>query len=70
LPACSDKAQTASEVKKVDAKAWEGAQAVYTAQGWKAGDKSSWETQLKTRAQQGQNEYNRAPAAADAKSAP
>lgn len=75
LAACGEKPQTAAEskAKKADAQAWEGAQAAYTASGWKAGDKSSWETQLKTRAQQGQNEYNRSPAttagAADAKPA-
>jgi len=27
--------------------------------GWKAGDKTSWEQHLKTRAQQGQNEYTK-----------
>jgi hypothetical protein len=59
---CGEKAQTAgqSSVKKSDAKAWQGApNDPYTASGWKAGDKDSWEAQLKTRAQQGQNEYNR-----------
>ncbi len=73
LSACGEKPQTLAEskAKKADAQAWEGAQAAYTAPGWKAGDKASWETQLKTRAQQGQNEYNRSPATAagDAKPA-
>ena len=72
LAACGDKPQTAADAKpkKADAQAWEGAQAAYTAPGWKAGDKTSWETQLKTRAQQGQNEYNRSPAtSAEAKPA-
>jgi starvation-inducible outer membrane lipoprotein len=31
----------------------------YAQQGWKAGDKASWEQQLKTRAQN-QNDYSRA----------
>ncbi|MDH4061258.1 MAG: hypothetical protein OEU94_10645 [Aquincola sp.] len=71
LAGCGDKAQTAgqSSVKKSDAKAWQGApNDPYVADGWKAGDKDSWEAQMKTRAQQGQNEYNRSAAvAADAK---
>ncbi len=63
---CGEKAQTAGEGagKKSDTKAYEGAQVgTYTAGGWKAGDKDSWETQLKTRTQQGQNEYSRSAAA-------
>jgi len=71
LAGCGEKAQTSgqSSVKKSDAKAWEGApNDPYAVGGWKAGDKDSWETQMKTRAQQGQNEYNRSAAApADAK---
>ena len=31
----------------------------YAQSGWKAGDRSSWEQQLKARAQYGQNEYTR-----------
>ena len=67
LAACGEKAQTAGDAhaKKADAKAWEGAQnGAYTAGGWKAGDKDSWEAQMKARAQRGQNEYSRAAAAA------
>ena len=37
----------------------EGGGTTFTAQGWKPGDKASWEAQLTTRAQNGQNEYNR-----------
>ena len=29
----------------------------FTAPGWKPGDKVSWEQQLKTRTQNGQNDY-------------
>jgi hypothetical protein len=29
----------------------------FAAPGWKAGDKPGWEAQLKTRAQNGQNDY-------------
>jgi hypothetical protein len=54
-----DKAQTAGASKKVDAKAWEGTTtgAGYAASGYKAGDKTAWEAQLKARTERGQNEY-------------
>jgi uncharacterized lipoprotein YehR (DUF1307 family) len=56
-----DKAQTAGQgtAKKADAKAWEGVAtgAEYTASGYKAGDKTAWEAQLKARTERGQNEY-------------
>ena len=56
-----DKAQTAGQgaAKKADAKAWEGITdgAGYTASGYKAGDKTAWEAQLKARTERGQNEY-------------
>ena len=71
LAACGEKPQTAgdSNAKKADAKAWEGSTAQgYSVDGWKAGDKDSWETQMKARAQRGQNEYSRSAAApSDAK---
>ena len=60
LVACGEKQQTAA-THKSDGRPWETAQTAYTAQGWKAGDKNSWEQQLRTRSQ-GQNEYSRAPA--------
>ena len=37
----------------------EGGGTAFTAPGWKVGDKASWQEQLKTRAQNGQNEYTR-----------
>ncbi len=61
LAACGDKAQTAGGVKS-DAAAFQGVTgpgSAYNAAGWKAGDKAAWEQQLKTRTQNGQNEYNR-----------
>lgn len=58
LVACTEKPQTAS-ARKSDAKAWQGADATYTAGTWKAGDKTSWEEQLRARAQS-QNEYLKA----------
>lgn len=60
LAACSEKPQEgAKAAKKSDAKPWDGGNAAYTADGWKAGDKASWEQQLKARAEK-QNEYARA----------
>ncbi len=70
LVACGEKPQTAgnSASKKSDAKASSGSvDGKYTAAGWTKGDQTTWETQLKTRAQQGQNEYARViPTAASA----
>lgn len=62
LAACGDKVQVgAAPAKKADAQAWEGAGNAYAAEGWKAGDKASWESQMRNRAQ-AQNEYNRSAA--------
>ena len=64
LVACSEKPQTNAEGVKYDAVPWSGTgtQAntgtVFTAPGWKVGDKASWEQQIKTRSN-GQNEYTR-----------
>jgi hypothetical protein len=62
LAGCGEKAQTlgAASAKKSDAKAWEGVTVgnEYSASGYKAGDKTAWETQLKARAERGQNEYS------------
>jgi len=58
---CGEKPQTASAAKNADAKAWEGAQGGNVAEGWKAGDKDSWEAQMRSRAQN-QNEYSRSAA--------
>jgi hypothetical protein len=59
LGACGEK--TSEAVKKSDVPAFQGStgQAAYTANGWKAGDQSAWDQQLRTRTQ-GQNEYARA----------
>jgi hypothetical protein len=58
LAACGDKPQSAGGVKS-DTAAFQGTGNAFNAPGWKAGDKTAWEQQLKTRAQAGQNEYNR-----------
>ena len=59
---CGEKPLSASAAKKADAKAWEGSQGGNVAEGWKAGDKDSWEAQMRSRAQN-QNEYSRSAAA-------
>jgi hypothetical protein len=58
LAACGDKPQTLAGSKR-DGAAFEGTTNPYNAPGWKAGDKKSWEQQLKARGQYGQNEYTR-----------
>ncbi|WP_232540052.1 hypothetical protein [Azohydromonas aeria] len=64
LAACGESPQEVG-VKHVksDKPAHSGAQAAYSAPGWNAGDRASWEQQIRTRGQ-GQNEYARSPAAA------
>jgi len=68
LAACGEKPQTNAEGVKLDAAPWtgtsngtqkEGGGTAFTAPGWKVGDKASWQEELKTRAQNGQNEYTR-----------
>lgn len=61
LAACTEQPQTIGSNAKVDASAFQGAHAPFVAAGWKPGDKTSWEQQLKTRAQMGQNDYNKVP---------
>ena len=60
LAACGEK--TAGAVKKSDVPAFQGSTgaSAYMANGWKAGDQTAWDQQLRNRAQ-GQNEYSRAP---------
>jgi len=60
LSACGEKAQTLGS-KGSDATAFSGANAAFSAPGWQAGDKNSWEQQLRTRAQYGQNDHTRSP---------
>jgi hypothetical protein len=61
LSACSEQAQPLGAAKK-DAAAFTGTPVTANHSGtWKAGDKTAWEQQIKTRTQNGQNEYTRAP---------
>lgn len=65
LAACTEKPQTNAEGVKYDAVPWSGtgtqpdSGTAFTDAGWKPGDRTSWEQHLKTRLQNGQNEYNR-----------
>lgn len=59
LSACGEKAQTLGT--KNDAAPYSGAVAGFTAPGWQAGDKNSWEQQLRARGQYGMNDHTRAP---------
>ncbi|RYF71881.1 MAG: hypothetical protein EOO22_11790 [Comamonadaceae bacterium] len=65
LAACSEKPQTNAQGVKHDATPWSGTgtQAdtgtVFTAPGWKVGDKTAWQQGLKSRAQNTQNEYSK-----------
>jgi hypothetical protein len=58
LLGCGDKPQT-SGTRKADSHPYTAATGTHTAAGWKAGDAASWESQLKSRTQNGQNEYTR-----------
>ena len=56
LAACGEKPQTIGGAKQ-DAAPHTGTGKAYAEQGWKQGDKASWEAHLKARAQNGQNDY-------------
>ncbi len=65
LGACTEKPQTNAQGVKYDAVPWSGtgkqanAGTPFTAAGWQVGDQKTWQQQLKTRTQNGQNEYVR-----------
>jgi hypothetical protein len=54
--ACSEKPQSAGGVKG-DSAPYTGTGKAYAEKNWKQGDKISWESALKVRAQNGQNDY-------------
>ncbi len=59
LSACGEKPQEATGSKQ-DASPYTGVgKSQYQDPSWKPGDKNSWEQQLKSRAQYGQNDYSR-----------
>lgn len=59
LAACGEKPQSMTGEVKQDTAAFQGTGMPYAVTGWKAGDKPSWEAQLRTRLQNGQNDYNK-----------
>ena len=59
LTACGEPQQELRGTVKQDTAAFQGTGKPYVAGGWKTGDKASWEGQLKTRTQAGQNDYNK-----------
>jgi len=60
LTACGDKPQTLGSASKQDLAAFNGTGSPFVAPGWKPGDKTSWESHLKARMQNSQNEYSKA----------
>ena len=62
LVACGERPQTLdASARKLDAQAWatsDSAKPEFTASGWKAGDRASWEEQIRKR-NQAQNDYVR-----------
>jgi hypothetical protein len=58
LTGCGEKAQT-SVARKSDSHPYTSATGTHTAAGWKTGDAASWERQMTSRTQNGQNEYTR-----------
>jgi major membrane immunogen (membrane-anchored lipoprotein) len=58
LTACGEAPQTLGAVSR-DESPYQGTGKGFVAAGWKQGDKGAWESQLKARTQQGQNDYGR-----------
>jgi ABC-type glycerol-3-phosphate transport system substrate-binding protein len=58
LVACGEKPQTTSGAKQ-DSAPHTGTGKAFVESGWKQGDKTSWESQLKARGQNSQNEYTK-----------
>ena len=57
LSACGEKPQTLGTGK--DASPYTGTGKAFADGGWKQGDRASWESHMKARTQQGQNDYGR-----------
>ena len=60
LGACGDKPQEMGSGVKQDTPAFNGTGSSFVASGWKPGDKVSWESHLKARMQNSQNDYSKA----------
>ncbi|MEN9539346.1 MAG: hypothetical protein RLZZ126_1581 [Pseudomonadota bacterium] len=61
LAACGEKPQTLGAPKQDAAASTGSTVSAYHTGTWKPGDKTAWEQQIRTRTQNGQNEYTRAP---------
>ena len=59
LSACGEKPQESTGVRQDTAPYTGVGKSQYQQPGWTVGDKTSWEQQLKTRAQYGMNDYTR-----------
>jgi hypothetical protein len=59
LSACGEQPQETTGSKQDDSSYAGVGKSQYQDPNWKPGDKTSWEQQLKTRAQYGQNDYSR-----------
>jgi predicted small lipoprotein YifL len=57
LAACGEKPQNLGTAAKQDASAHSGTGKPYVETTWKQGDKTSWESALRARTQNGQNDY-------------
>lgn len=62
LTACGEKPQGMGGIRSDEAPHAGVGKSQYAQPGWTAGDKGSWEQQLKARAQYGQNDYSRTTA--------
>ena len=60
LSGCGEKLQTLDTAAKQDGAAYLGTGSPYVTSGWKPGDKASWESHLRARAQNGQNDFSKA----------
>jgi len=58
LAACGEKVQSLDATSKSESP-YAGAAKAFVDPDWKPGDKAAWESHLKTRTQQGQNDYLR-----------
>ena len=58
LSGCGEKVQTTASgpEKKADTPGWQAGNSLYLAPGWTPGDRTSWEAQLRNRAQS-QNDF-------------
>ncbi len=57
LAACGEKPQNLGSSAKQDAAAHSGTGKAFVETTWKQGDKTSWESALRARTQNGQNDY-------------